>query len=88
MATQSGRHFHGKILVDSCGSQYYNNGDVNRKLNQVGLEGKEHNMIVSLRFRIIEYFRKFSNEGIMEHIKCFVSIKIPCEQIFLAKEDI
>ena len=47
-----------KILTNHCGSKYFIDGDFNRRLEQVGLEGKYHNTIMALRFIIIDYFRE------------------------------
>jgi len=55
-------------LVDCCRSRYYIDGYVERRINQVELEGKEHNTIVSLRFSITKCFRRSYNEEIIKQV--------------------
>ena len=65
MEAQNGIFVGKHRLVDRHGSMYYTNRDVNKRMDQVGSKGKENNMIVSLRFSIIECFRRSYNKGFM-----------------------
>jgi len=56
------------------GSLFFIEKDFNRRLNQVGSKGKEHNMIVSLRLRITECFMGSYNKVFVEQVRGFVSI--------------
>lgn len=56
--------------------------DVDKRLDQVGLKGKENNMIVSLRFNITEYYRRSYIIGIMEQVREFVLVEVLDEQIY------
>jgi hypothetical protein len=62
---QDGRSISGKISVDPYGSRYYTYMNVNKRLEKVGSEGEEHNLVVSLRLNIIECVRGSFNQGIM-----------------------
>jgi hypothetical protein len=62
MEAQDGIFVGGKKIVDHCGSSYY----FIRIMGKFGLEGKEHNLVVSLRFSITECLPGRScNQGIM-----------------------
>jgi hypothetical protein len=74
MEAQYGRSVGGKILVDRCGSRSCTYMNVSRRLVKVGSEGEEHNMVVSLKFSIIECVRGSYNQGFMEKVGDFVSI--------------
>jgi hypothetical protein len=52
--------------MDRCGFRYCTYGNVNRRLDKVGLEGKEDNLVVSLKFNIIECVRGSYGQGFME----------------------
>lgn len=65
MEAQNGRLVGGQKLVDYCGSRFY----VNRGLYEVELEGKEHNMIVSLKFSIIKCVKGRTNKGFMGQVR-------------------
>jgi hypothetical protein len=47
------------------GSRYCTYRNVSRRLEKVGSEGEEHNLVVSLKFNIIECVRGSYNQGIM-----------------------
>jgi hypothetical protein len=49
--------------VDHCGSRYYTYRKISKRLEKVGLEGEEHNPVVSLRFNITECVRVSYNQG-------------------------
>jgi hypothetical protein len=51
--------------MDHCGSRDSTYMNVNKILGKVGSKGKENNLIVSLRFNIIEVSRE-DNQGVME----------------------
>jgi hypothetical protein len=74
MEAQDGRYFGIQISTGHCKSKYYTYENVNKRLDKVGLEGKEHNLIVSLRFSITKCVRGSYNQGIMKYIMGFVSI--------------
>jgi hypothetical protein len=57
MEAQYGIFFGGQRLVDHCGSRYCTYMNVSKRLGKVRLEGEEHNLVVSLRFSIIERLR-------------------------------
>ncbi len=54
--TSNGRFVGGYRSMVRCGYGFYTDEDVNKILDQVGSTGKDHNMIMSLRFIIIECF--------------------------------
>jgi len=43
-------------------------------MEEVGLEGKEHNMIIYLRFNIVECIRGSYSEGFVGQVRDFVPI--------------
>jgi hypothetical protein len=51
---QDGIFFGGQILVDHCGSMYYTYRNDSKRLGKVGLEGEEHNLVLSLGLSITE----------------------------------
>jgi hypothetical protein len=85
---QDGRSVGGQRSVDCCGSRYFTYRNVGRRLGKVGLEGEEHNPVVSLRFNIIKCIRRSYNQGFMEYVRGFVSIKVLGKQVILVEESI
>jgi hypothetical protein len=60
--------------VHQCGSRYCTYMNIKKGLDKVGLEGEEHNLVVSLRFNIIECVRGSYNQIFMELFGDFVSV--------------
>jgi len=56
--------------------------DVDKRLILFGLEGKEHNTIVSLMFSITKIFRKSYNEGIMKQVGALYPFKYLVNKLF------
>jgi hypothetical protein len=54
---QDGIFVGGQRSVDHCGSRYCTYRNVNIRLGKVGLKGKEHNPVVSLKFNITKCVR-------------------------------
>jgi hypothetical protein len=54
---QDGISISRQISMDHGGSRYYTYRNINIILEKVGLKGKEHNLVVSLRFSIAEFVR-------------------------------
>jgi hypothetical protein len=65
MEAQDGRYVGGQRSMDHCGSRYYTYRNVSIRLEKVGSKGKEHNLVVSLRFNITECVKGSYNQGIM-----------------------
>lgn len=72
MEAKNGRFVGGQrswIIVDLGTAPIWN-----KRMNQVGSKGKENNMIFSLRFIIIEWFRGGDNKGFVGNFRGVVSI--------------
>jgi hypothetical protein len=65
MEAQDGRYVGGQTLVGHCGSMHCTYRNINKILEKVGSEGKEKNLVVSLRFNITKCARGSYNQGIM-----------------------
>jgi hypothetical protein len=52
--------------MNRCGCRYCTYKNINKRLGKVGLEGEEQNLVVSLRFNIIECVGGSYNQGFME----------------------
>ena len=60
--------------MDCCRSGYNTNRNVGRILGKVRTKYEEKNMIVSLRFSIVEYIRGDYDKGLVGQVRDFVSI--------------
>jgi hypothetical protein len=60
--------------MNHCGPRYCTYKNVNKRLGKVGSEGEEKNMVVCLKFNIIECFRRSYNQGIMGYVRGFVLV--------------
>jgi hypothetical protein len=54
-----------KRSMDHNGSRYYTYMNIDKRVEKVGLEGKEHNLVVSLIFSITKFLRGSYSQGIM-----------------------
>jgi hypothetical protein len=70
---QDGRFVSGKKSMDHCGSRYCTYRTVSI-IENVGSEGKEHNLVVSLRFNVTECVRGSYSQRIMGLVGDFVSV--------------
>jgi hypothetical protein len=75
-----------KRSVDHCGSRYYTYKNVNRRLGKVGLEGEEHNMVVSLIFIITECVREATTKELWNKFGALYQSKSLVNKIFLQKK--
>jgi hypothetical protein len=83
---QDGRSIGGQRSVDLYGSRYCTYRNVNIRLGKVGSEGEEQNLVVSLRFSIIECVRGSYNQCIMGYVRGFVLVKVLGKQIVHAEK--
>lgn len=60
--------------MDHYVSKYETNRNVSNILDKVRSEGKENNMIVSLRFNIVECMRGSYKKGFVGQVREFVSM--------------
>jgi hypothetical protein len=65
MEAQHGRFVGKQRSVDRSVSRYCTYKNISLRLENVGLEAKKHNPVVSLKFSIIECVRESYNQGII-----------------------
>jgi hypothetical protein len=65
MEYQDGRFVGGKRSVDQCGSRYFTYKNFSKRLEKVGFEGEEYNLVLSLIFSIIECVRGHYDQQIL-----------------------
>jgi hypothetical protein len=66
MVAQDGRSTSGQRSVDHCGSRYYTFRNISKRFGKVGLEGEEHNLVVSLIFSVTKCVKGSYDQGFME----------------------
>jgi hypothetical protein len=73
--------------MDHCGSRHYTYGNVNKRLEKVGLEGKEHNLVVSLKFSITECVRgSYNDKALWDKLGALYQCKSLVNKLFLQKK--
>jgi len=62
------------MVYDYGRYRHYTKGNVDKRMEHVGSECKEHNMIMCPRFNITKFFRRSYNKSFVGQLRGFVSI--------------